>query len=241
MTMNSSTGKAATLSHELYQELRSAILGGELRPGQRLRVSALCKQYGVSLNVIREALSRLTGEGFVIATPKIGFMVFTPSLDDLEDLVKVRIEVETTALRWSIKQGDVEWETQIIAAHHRLRQSPLEIADEQGIHLSPEWLTTHADFHMALLAGAESPRLLSITRSLSDAAQMYRWWSLLPGLHAGRDLAAEHVRLMDLVLARDTEGAVSALTKHLRVTQDVLLAQPWTKENDPGAAIPSTD
>ena len=63
--------------------MRSGILAGQLRPGQRLKVSELAAEHGVSPNVVREALNRLTGEQLVRAEPKIGFTVTDLSLGGL--------------------------------------------------------------------------------------------------------------------------------------------------------------
>src|ERR1700683_3612211 len=110
----------STLSEVVYSAVRSAILAGRLGPGQRLKVSELAAGHGVSLNVVREALNRLTGEQLVSAEPQIGFTVTDLSLDDLADLVNVRVAIESVALRWAIDQGDMTWGSQVGAAHYRL-------------------------------------------------------------------------------------------------------------------------
>ena len=86
----------STLSEIVYSAVRTAILGGQLRPGQRLKVSDLAAEHGVSLNVVRESLNRLTGEQLARAEPKIGFAVTNLSLEDLADLVAVRAAIGDT-------------------------------------------------------------------------------------------------------------------------------------------------
>jgi GntR family carbon starvation induced transcriptional regulator len=135
-------GNRSTLSAHVYQQVRAAILSGRLPPGQRLKVSDLSVQHGVSLNVVREALNRLTGEQLVRAVPQIGFAVTDLSLDDLTDLVKVRLAIESTALRWSIEHGDMTWESQVVAAHYRLANTPMT-ADESGF-LTYDWIHAHS-------------------------------------------------------------------------------------------------
>ena len=107
----------STLGSHVYEQVRGAILSGRFRPGQRLKVSELATQYKVSLNVVREALNRLTGEQLVRAEPQVGFAVTELSLEDLADLVDVRLAIETTALEWSIEHGDMGWESQVVGAH----------------------------------------------------------------------------------------------------------------------------
>jgi len=74
-------------------------------PGQRLRPTELAGINGVSLNVVREALNRLSGERLVQASPQQGFAVVELTGDDLADLTDVRVLVETAALRRSIERG----------------------------------------------------------------------------------------------------------------------------------------
>ena len=211
-------GDRSTLSADVYQRVRTAILSGRLQPGQRLKVSDLSAQHGVSLNVVREALNRLTGEQLVRAVPQIGFAVTKLSLDDLADLVKVRHVVESTALRWSIEHGDMSWESQMVAAHYRLANTPMT-ADESGL-LTYDWIHAHSEFHAVILSGCASSRMQDITRSLSDQAELYRRWSLPL---APRDLPSEHKAIMDATLARDADRAVGALTAHIERTRNTII------------------
>jgi GntR family transcriptional regulator, carbon starvation induced regulator len=217
-----------TLGEVVYAAVRTSILAGQLRPGQRLKVSDLSADHGVSLNIVREALNRLTGEQLVRAEPKIGFAVTDLSLEDLADLSAVRVAIESTALRWAIERGDMAWESQVVAAHYRLANT--SETEGQPPALSNEWIQTHSEFHIQILSACGSPRMREITRSLSDAAQIYRRWSLsLP--NPDRDVAAEHADLVDAVLTRDADRAVAALTAHIGRTRDTVLAHVTTNDS----------
>jgi len=229
LTQGRGGGRGDTLSHRVYEQVRDAILRGRLQPGQRLRVASLCSEYQVSLNVVREALSRLTGEGLVRSTPQVGFTVFEPSREDLADLADLRIEIEGLALRWSIERGDVAWESRVVAAHHQLlRQTPAGVSDEESVRPSETWMSAHAEFHRALLGGTGSKRLTGMTRALSDGTQIYRRWYLGRRIDAERDLAAEHAQLAELAVSRHKDEAVSALASHIIETRDHLLAHEST-------------
>ncbi len=217
------TGDRGTLSAYVYQRVRTAILSGRLQPGQRLKISDLSAQHGVSLNVVREALNRLTGEQLVRAVPQIGFAVTDLSLEDLADLVNVRLAVEATALRWSIEHGDMTWESQIVAAHYRLANTPMT-ADESGL-LTYDWIHAHSEFHAIILSGCPSGRMRDITRSLSDQAELYRRWSLPL---APRDLPGEHAAIMDATLSRDANRAVAALSAHIERTRNTIMENAGT-------------
>ena len=59
----------------MYGELRSDILFGRRLPSSRLPLNEIAEARGVSLSVVREAVTRLAGEDLVEATPQRGFRV----------------------------------------------------------------------------------------------------------------------------------------------------------------------
>jgi DNA-binding GntR family transcriptional regulator len=203
----------------VHARLRADILGGVLRPGQRLKFAELCDQYDSSVGAVREALTRLVEQGLVTSEPRIGFRVVSLSLDDLDDLAATRIDLEGLALRYSLQRGDVAWEANLVAAHHTLERTPL-LAEDDPPRVSDEWERAHAAFHAALIDGCGSPRLRCMIDSLRDAAELYRRWS--QPHDPARDVAAEHRRLLETALARDADAATSALAAHFERTAQIL-------------------
>jgi DNA-binding GntR family transcriptional regulator len=216
----SRTADTSSRTTFVFEELRSDLLDGRIMPGTRLKLPALAERFNLSMTVIREALTRLAEQGLVVVTPKRGFSVMELSVDDLEDLTYVRVELETFALRASIEQGSLEWETQVVGALHALNRT--EQLHPDGT-FNVEWFGCHRAFHHALLAGSGSPRLLSLTTTERDRAELYRAWARSLAHDEQRDVRGEHQNLADLALARDTEGAVKALAEHIRRTTRVLI------------------
>ena len=169
--------RATTLSELVYTSVRADILAGRVRPGERLRLAALTERHDVSLSVVREALTRLAAQKLVTAEPQLGFAVTTISSAELEDLTTVRCDIEGLALRRAIERGDIAWEARLVSAHHVLANTPATTPGEPQ-RVTEEWATVHADFHAALVDGCNSPLLRQIRRSLYDAAELYRRWSL---------------------------------------------------------------
>src|SRR5712672_2028195 len=83
--------KNQTRFEGVYQHLRADILACRLRPGVKLQINLLAEDLGVSLSGVREALSKLSAEGLVVAEPQRGFRVAPVSLEDLGDLTMTRI------------------------------------------------------------------------------------------------------------------------------------------------------
>lgn len=210
-------GAAATYSDYVFERLRADILTGQFEPSARLAMKELSERYQVGTSPIREALHRLTGEGFVQFVGQRGFRVPPLSLDDLDDLTDLRSLIEEAALRQAMANGDDAWEAGIVAAFHRLERQAgrFSTQDEDVIR---EYDAVHRGFHLALYASAASPRLVALQANLFD--QAYRYRTLLHQEPiTPREVIAEHKRLMKLVLAREVEGAVKAMKAHLQLTR----------------------
>lgn len=212
-----------TRADAVYRRIRDDILRGRLRPGQRLPFAETCTAYDVSTGVLREVLPRLAEQGLVVAEPQVGFHVVEVSAADLTNLTEARVAVESLVLRQSIAAGDVAWESAALASHHTLTRTAMLDPDGQ---VAEAWRTAHAAFHAVVLSACPNPRLRDIAAGLRDVGEVYRSWSQGASVDVagGRDVAEEHRRLLDAVLARDPDAAAAALEDHISRTTAVLLA-----------------
>ncbi len=205
-----------TLSERAAALIERDILSGALEPGSRLAVHALSRHYGIGTTPLREGLSRLVTRGLIAAIGQRGFRVTHVSRTDLEDITRVRILVESEALRISIAQGGDAWEVGIVAALHHLRLC-LDRSPETMAEGSAEFDRVHKSFHRALLAGCGSDRLLSLHDALYLQAYRYRRVMMHRLTDPGLFLRS-HQGLADLAIARQTEAAVASLAAHLHQT-----------------------
>jgi len=210
------------LTQGAYEDLRADLLSCRILPGSRLKIQDLCTRLSVSLGAIREALSRLTSEGLVVAEPQRGFRAAPISPEDLSDLTRVRIEIEGLCLRRAIALGDVDWEARLVAAFHRLSRTP-ERAPSDPVRSNDEWAAAHAAFHLALVEGCGSPWLLRLHSQLYDQSERYRRLSVSLARET-RKIGDEHQAIMDAALGRDAEKAVALVTAHMTETANILLA-----------------
>ena len=212
---------AQNLTQGAYEALRADLLACRIVPGSRLKIQELCVQFSVSLGAVREALSRLTSEGLVVAEPQRGFRAAPISVADLKDLTMVRIEVESLCLKRAIEVGTVEWEAKLVAAFHRLSRTPERVASDP-LRSADDWAEAHAAFHTALVEGADSPWLLRLHGQLYAQSERYRRLSI-PLSREERDVDREHREIMEAALRRDADRAVKLLARHIGVTTDILL------------------
>src|SRR5580704_2078668 len=142
-----------------YEGLRADLLACRILPGKKLKIQELCTRFSVSLGAVREALARLTSEGLVVAEPQRGFRAAPITAEELRDLTMVRIEIEGLCLRRAVALGDLAWESQVVAALHRLSRTPERVADDPR-RVTEEFSQAHGAFHAALVAACGSQTLL---------------------------------------------------------------------------------
>ncbi len=210
-----------SLTQTAYEQLRSNLLACVYEPDERLNITELCAALGVSLGAVREALARLTSEGLVVSEPQRGYRVSPISEDELRDLYRTRIDIESLCLRRAIETGSLQWESGIVAAYHLLSRTA-EAAPGDAPHVRDEWLQRHADFHQALISGGDSPWLMRVRSQLFDQSQRYRRLSVSLA-RAKRNVDKEHRELMEAVLDRDADKAVALMHDHLQLTTKILL------------------
>ena len=205
-----------SLSQTAWEALRADIISGKLAPDTRLRIAGLRSAYGIGASPLREALSRLVADGFVISVDRRGFMVAPISLKEFRDLTDLRKLLEKEALRLSITSGDDAWEARIIGACHRLSkaQGRLSSSDPGSFE---EWEQLNREFHEALVAACPSAWILRFRRSAYDYAERYRRLCLSVSA-VSRDVQKEHYQLRDAAIARDVVSAHALIDDHLERT-----------------------
>lgn len=218
-----SESTAKTLAEAVFRQIREDILKCRFKPDEKLLLEALRETYGTGLAPLREALSRLSSTGLVIAEGQRGFRVAPMSSDDLIDLVKTRVWVEAQALRAAIARGDRDWEAEIIAAAHRLGVGTGE-ATNRANYLDDDWVKRHGRFHAALVAAAGSRYLLEFRAALYEMTDRYFRLGVIYK-PSSRDIDAEHKAIMDAVLARDVATAIATTQEHLMETTRILLSR----------------
>ena len=225
---DSATHKSRTARS--YDELRDAIVEARYAPGEKLRIDHISRELQVSSGAVREALSRLTAEGLVIAEPQKGFVVAPISRRDLIHLTEVRIAVEGQCLADSIEHGDLGWEGRVLSAHHML-SSLGEAYKGIGTPEAGKWHKLHENFHDQLTSACKNLWWLRLRRQLYIQSERYRRLSG-PADESDRDIVGEHAMIADATIMRDAGSALRHMEDHLNRTTEILLASriPFTDD-----------
>ena len=195
-----------------YQRIKRDIIFGDLAPGTKLKLDGLRQRYSASMSTLRETLNRLASEGFVEAVDQRGFFVTPVSREDLTEIAELRVLLECHALRLSVKNGDTDWEGNLVAAHHKLHlmeQMMLGGDDSQ----KETWKRYDWEFHKALIQACGSTNLLSLHAVLYDK---YLRYQMLVLTYRGQEAVEEHRRMFEAALDRDVDRAAQVLQIHIQ-------------------------
>jgi DNA-binding GntR family transcriptional regulator len=204
------TSRHRTMAEAALEELREAIILGELVPGAPLRLEDLARSLGMSISPIREAVRQLEALGLAEHVPHHGAKVVALDVDDLRELFEVRLALETLAVEGAARRfGDED------AA--RARASLEAYATARRDSDVREAMRAHATFHFTLYEAARSQWLVRLIRPAWDSCERYR-----PALLSSEgDLQDRHEELDEELLAaceaHDADRAATALHAHLEL------------------------
>lgn len=222
--------ESGSLTAEAYTQIRAEILACRLAPGHKLVIADLCEEFEFSLGAVREALARLTSEGLVVSEPRKGFRVAPITEAELRDITRVRATIESMCLENAIRNGDLKWETNIVATQFELSKLRLQDSADPD-RVSEGWAEAHKRFHEALVAACDSPWLLRLRELLFMQSERYRRVSV-PLDTTTRDLVSEHGEIADATVGRDVEKATAAIRAHLEKTTRILIESDVVKAHE---------
>lgn len=211
-----------TLADTTYRRLRHDIIAGRLTAGSKLKLEGLANDYAVGMSPLREALTRLMGDLLVVSEGQRGFWVAPLSLEELDDVSRVRALIETEALNLAIRHGDVAWETNVRRAFDDLTAIEMKLpqtAEALDPPVLEEWERANRAFHAALVSASGSPVLIKLRDLLYQQSERYRRVSLNVS-RRWRNVHDEHAAIFDAAIERNALKATRMTELHLSRTAD---------------------
>jgi len=206
--------KVLTLNHTLdaYRELRNRIVSGHFVAGQRLVEADLVDSLGVSRMMVREALSRLQLEGLLTKEAGKSSLVRQVSLDELEEILDTRIELETYAIRQAALN--------INHQQRELLQHALSELEKARVSI-PEFIDRQADLHHLWLEASGLTYARRFVDGLSAlSAQTRMRTAMLPGRIDAS--LTEHRAIVDALLRSHPEDCERAIREHLTQVKEAI-------------------
>ena len=182
--------------------IRAAIMGGDLRPGQRIDQDAIAETLGISRLPVREALIGLAQEGLVDNLPRRGAFVARFSKEDVVDHYQLFGQVAGLAAARAVARMTDEQVMELDLINRRLTQSR-DVAEQQRLN---------HDFHRRITIASESQRIISMVGLLSRSLPM-PYDKLPPEWLADAD--QQHSDIIDAFKRRDTLAAQRSMEQHI--------------------------
>ncbi len=189
-----------------YNVLLDAIVTGSLKSGERLIEDSLAQQFSVSRTPLREAIHKLEMEGFVVRLPMRGVMVAEISVRQAQELSEVRSYLEGLATRLTAQRLTVAEEKELIVMRMNIEaalqaKDYSELGEENKIHSFVREASKHKVCADHLI-------------KLRQHFLRYRNISLLYPQRR-LDAAEEHLKIIDLIIARRGEEAEAVMKEHV--------------------------
>ncbi len=199
-----------TMAEYALEQLREAIILGELPAGTPLRLDELARSLGMSISPIREAVRQLEALGLAKHVPHQGARVLDFDIEELRDLFAVRLALESLAVRRAAERFTEE-------DSDRARDCLDRFDQTRGAGEVRETMRAHTDFHFTLYEAAQTPWLVGLIRPAWDRSERFRP-ALLASAGEPQDLhRAFDERLVEACEAHDPQAAADALYEHLEL------------------------
>jgi GntR family transcriptional regulator, transcriptional repressor for pyruvate dehydrogenase complex len=217
------------VTDEAIDKLKTMIMSGELRPGQRLpREVDLAADLGLSRSSLREAVRALSLVRILDVRQGDGTYVSDLSADSLVDTLSFIVEFhhDSSVLELLEVRRILEPAACARAAEQITRAGLVEL--ERILHLvtakSPveELVQADVEFHQAIAAASGNSVMASLIDSLSGPTQRARLWRGITQEGALARTLAEHAAIFDAIRARDAELARMWSTIHIAGVEDWL-------------------
>lgn len=199
----------------VFENLRTAILEGDLKAGQRLMEVQLAEQLGVSRTPIREAIRKLELEGLVVMLPRKGAYVANMSFKDLIDVLEIRATLEGLAASLAAERRNdedvIKLEKVAKEFEEGVRNADIEVVLKKDV-----------EFHENIFLMANNKKLYHLITSLWEQVHRFRVM-YVSNNEASLSLVDEHKRILDAIKNGDCELAKKYATEHIELAEQFFM------------------
>jgi DNA-binding GntR family transcriptional regulator len=209
--------------------LRTAILDGEIVPGEWIRQEEVAEKLGSSRLPVREALRILEAEGLTEHEPRRGARVPSLSMHEVDVVYRMREQLEQLAIAESIPNLGADDVRALEAVQDRIEALP-----PGGEAAVADFLRLDREFHLRSYTGCRIDQLTSsVTRLWNSTAHYRRTFVTLSGPGRRWVIEAEHRLLLDAVARADVVDAQRFVAGHIRRTRIELGRHPEIFQEGP--------
>ena len=210
-------GERKSLGQHVYENLKMAIIRGDMSSGSRVVENRIAETIGISRTPVREAMHKLEREGLLQRKPKGGYIVLGLNRDDIEETFGIRSVLESYAASLAARKhatGDLKPLDQKIEAFQ-------ECLDQGRFKDLPR---INTEFHDLLYALSRSPKLIQMIHGLRDHIFRYRQIILQQEAMAVQS-NDDHRRMLLAIRKRDAVAVERLVREHILRGRTVVLQE----------------
>ena len=189
----------------VYNELRSMALTFRFLPGERLNEAILAKELGVSRTPLREALNRLSTEGFLTFSANCGFFRKAFDVKEIFDLYEYRMYLELGAVKLALERATDEQLSEI-------EDFVAESAREVPSRTIDQFVTLDEQFHEMLVKLTGNVQMLESLRNINARIQFVRWLDMT---ERRPQTQSQHKHIVAALRKRNHNEAERLITEHI--------------------------
>lgn len=200
-----------TLSYHLMEQIRTLVIDGTYKPGQRLREQELEGRFEASRSPIREALRLLEIKGLVIHVPRRGFRVRQMTVKEISDLYHLRAELEAYSVRLLTGHKDLSL---LIDALHEINSGMATALKEKDVDT---YLRQNGLFHAEILNFSKNVPLAFTLEQVNQIAQPLRHNVLVRDMTSSSSLHY-HREITTALIDKRIDVAEELMREHVLVS-----------------------
>ena len=211
--MSSTIIDVSNINEKVYNYIKQNIISFSFPAGHKLDIKNLSKTLGTSQPPIKDALARLSGEGLVEITSRIGTYVKTITEADMHEILQSRIILESAIIeeiaeKISDKQLD---------SIKKIYEKSLSITVNQDDYESyKKYMECDSQFHLSIFQVFGNSRLLNFYNNLNTHMQVVRFRLLNQNMGKLPNTDEEHKNILDALIQRDAKNAKKAVLVHIK-------------------------
>jgi DNA-binding GntR family transcriptional regulator len=202
---------------KVYEALLDAIIGGRLKPGDRIRERDMADQMGISTTPVKEAIRRLETDGLVLTAPRRGAVVSDAALTSVREIVRIRADLESFGARLVAQRIDADGRREldrVAALLHELNE--VESIDFEAVTQGNDV------FHQTIRELSRNRFIVHFVQVLSAFDRTVRHAALADPDEVARAFP-EHIAIYEHIRDGRADAAEDAMRQHIMRTIDFVL------------------
>ncbi|KAA9393236.1 GntR family transcriptional regulator [Kocuria coralli] len=208
--ISSPLGTRVSVRRHVVDNLRAALISGELRPGETYSAPSLAKKLGVSATPVREAMLDFSRDGMVEVVPNTGFKVTAVDERQLDEIAETRLLLEVPVMGAVAEACTGE----VAAAVEALRPLAARLSEAAAAGDLVDYMEADTEFHTRFLALHGNREVVDYVRRLRSRSRLYGLQALAD---AGvlEETTSEHGKMIEIALERDRTAMEDLVRQHI--------------------------